>query len=213
MRQVCRTVTRPRYFHARCLGNRLLTSCFRRIVSEPNSALGKHLNKLFQRKATLRILVLAALAEIGITISLATGLVIAWPTLPGLLGPTCTQLGAYGFPIAWRQLSCGSSRLELNWYGFWLNVIFYMAAGHVVVSVREVGRESRAGTPPVGFLLAVTFTVLVMAFVAWAMMSYSTTLFGVGVLVRFLLPLLSLVMWTLTVVGVSFPDRARPSGV
>ncbi len=96
VRQVCRAVTRRCYFHARFLGNRLLTCrSAAGIVNEPNSPLGKHLNwnVLLQRKATLQILVIAALTEIGITISLATGLVIVWPWLPGLLGSRVSSSG------------------------------------------------------------------------------------------------------------------------
>ncbi len=152
-------------------------------------------NGLFQRRATRQILTLTALAEIGVVVTLATGSVLSFGGL---------QQSYYGFPSAWKIFFL-SYPPDINWYAFWSDVLFYVAMGYVVVSAYEGGRGGWARKPPSGFLLAVTFAVWVMVFLAWGRMTYSTTL--VGVLIAFLLPLLSLLLWAWTILGLFFPSQ------
>ncbi len=113
-------------------------------------------------------LTLSGLTEIGVLVTLATGLLVV--NSGSLLS---ARFWDYGFPFAWKEaISSGSiGSVSLNWYAFLFDDIFYMAAGYIALAFTRGVRRGWPVKPSPVFLLAAGYLIVAMAWfalIAWA---------------------------------------------
>jgi len=116
--------------------------------------------KLRQRPA--QIVLYSSILGVSVAVSLATGLV-SWAHV---VYPQ-PEVWGYGLPFAWRRVIFGGSPVsptavpDWSWLTFALDVLFYMAAGYLVVTVFQRRHRIRAIYSS-GVALSITYVVSVL---------------------------------------------------
>src|SRR5213593_4065840 len=120
-----------------------------------------NVRELLENPKASKVLLASSLAEIGIGVTLDTGLLLVSHGWEGL---SCIQFWAYGLPFTWRALSgCSSFSWRLDGFTFLLDTVFYMAVGYVLVVAYQRNRREWTTKALIPFLVGVVYIILVMA--------------------------------------------------